>query len=264
MLALFLVLSFAVACDSSPAQNTPTAPVEADADARPAEAPITDVPLAKPETLPPWTELWVGGAKAGDTVPLIVALHGLGDKPETFGRLLEAYPHPARVLLPRGPIAQTLGSSWFPIARNEDGSLGSQPEIEAAADRIAEVVEAQLKATPAAGKPVVTGFSQGGILCWALAVRHPDLFAAIFPIAGALPPAMQTPPDHVPTIVAFHGDKDGRIPFRPTNEMAEAWKAKGLPVTMTPFAGVAHHTTGPMRTALYEAIHDATAAKVAP
>lgn len=268
IIGLIAALLWAWGCDATPTAPTvpPAQPVAAAPEAGAASAPATPTPanpeeddqLPAPDAVPEYVEQWIGGAKAGDDVPMIVAIHGLGDKPETFGRLFEAYPQPARLILPRGFRALDMGHSWFRVKRADDGALGNQPGIEASADAVARLVTRLTQEHPQKIKPVVTGFSQGGILCWALAVRHPDLFSAIFPIAGGLPTAMKVPPARTPTIVAFHGEADGRIAFGPTRDMAEAWKAAGLPVEIRGFSGVAHHTTSPMRTALYDAITAAT------
>ena len=50
-----------------------------------------------------WIELLTPGALAEEPLPLIVAIHGLGDSPERFQELVRTLPFPARVVVPRAP-----------------------------------------------------------------------------------------------------------------------------------------------------------------
>ena len=56
---------------------------------------------------------------------------------------------------------------------------------------------------------LVTGFSQGGFLAYAIASRHPDVVAKAFPVSGSCPGPL-IPKNHAKAspIVAFHGTAD--------------------------------------------------------
>src|SRR4029079_16314755 len=86
------------------------------------------------------------------------------------------------------------------------------PGVRALADRVVATADAIRAARPTRGRPVVMGFSQGGMLTWAVAVGHPRAIAAAFPVAGFLFPEIveKTRVDVVatPPIVAFHGAAD--------------------------------------------------------
>src|SRR6185369_5788604 len=61
-----------------------------------------------------YLEVLTGDAAPGDAVPMVVALHGLGDHPESFRLLLDDLPARARVVFPRGPMPHGEdGFSWF-------------------------------------------------------------------------------------------------------------------------------------------------------
>ena len=51
------------------------------------------------------------------------------------------------------------------------------------AEEIARLTAQVQKGHPTRGKPILTGFSQGGILSYAMAVLHPEIYALIGRIA---------------------------------------------------------------------------------
>jgi len=57
-----------------------------------------------------------------------------------------------------------------------------------------------------------TGFSNGGMLVYALAVEMPDRFAAIASVAGAMYPSQEGPTAPVP-VLAIHGTDDQIVPY---------------------------------------------------
>src|SRR5450432_2614789 len=50
-------------------------------------------------------EILTAGARDEDTLPMIVAIHGMGDRPENWVDSFAKFPIPARVFLPRAPAA---------------------------------------------------------------------------------------------------------------------------------------------------------------
>lgn len=82
----------------------------------------------------------------------------------------------------------------------------------------------------------LTGHSMGGGGTWAVAAGNPDMFAAIAPVAGALPAQGNATKDilaklkNIPTFMA-HGKRDLIVPVSRSREMSEAAKKAGLNVT---------------------------------
>lgn len=266
----------ALACEVS---TSPTRPEARPGDraagsaGAPVAAPAPVDPGPPPE--PPWPtaaglayrEVILGGADPEDPLPMIVAIHGLGDHPDNFQHLLDGFPEPVRVILPRGldPVPEG-GFSWFPLrARDPDVdalSLG----IRQAADRIAEGVRVLAKSRPTLGKPVVTGFSQGGMLTFTLAVQHPDVVGHAVVVGGWLPPPLlptspaepPKPPRPVfPPIVALHGTADAAVPFPPTQAAVEALVERGIATELLSYEGAGHMITELMRRDLHDRLGDA-------
>jgi phospholipase/carboxylesterase len=231
-IALLLLCLLAPACNLAGADPTPSKP-----------------PLE-------FVERVTGGARPEDTLPLIIAVHGLGDRPEHFVRFLEGLPFPARVVAPQGPTARGRGFSWFPVAQLPpvpDDPVREQGIRESAA-KLADLARWLAAHRPTRGRPVITGFSQGGILSYAVAARHPDAIAAAVPVSGALPAKLRPARAAAVPVRAFHGEADDVIPFAADDETVKALRAAGADVTLKSYPGVRHAIPAAMRADLYETL----------
>lgn len=184
-------------------------------------------------------------------LPMLVAIHGRGDTPEGFKDLVDGLPVTVRLIVPRAfdPLPDG-GWSWFPIRARSADVAALAAGIDGAGDRLAAMIAELQKTRPTKGRPVVTGFSQGGMLSFVLAVDHPESIAAAVPVGGWLPPPLwptTLPSGHVPPIVALHGEDDQVVRFTPTREAVDALIKSGWPASLQPFAGVAHSIPPPVR-----------------
>jgi phospholipase/carboxylesterase len=197
-----------------------------------------------------YLELVTGGANADERLPLIVAVHGLGDTPQGFAGLFDGFDARARVALPRAPDAHGPGWSWFSY-RAEIGEAELARGIDKATERLARAIDDVARTRPTLGRPIVTGFSQGGMLSFAVATERPSLVRAAFPIGGALPeplwPASAPPKRHPLRIVALHGEADTLVPLAPTRRAVDALTQRGFDTKLETFPGVAHSVPEPMR-----------------
>ncbi|MRG95577.1 alpha/beta hydrolase [Polyangium spumosum] len=196
-----------------------------------------------------YIERVTGGADANERLPLIVAIHGLGDRPESFVRLFDGFQARMRVVIPYGTTPQGQGFSWFPLARFEPTKLAEGTGR--AADGLAALLEELERTRPTRGRPIVTGFSQGGMLSFTLAARHPERVGEALPIAGLLaPPLYPTswPMGKVaPKVLAFHGDADTIVPLEGAEQTVRALVAVGFSAELRTYPGVGHTVTGAMR-----------------
>lgn len=109
-----------------------------------------------------------------------------------------------------------------------------------------EMVMAALEATRReynvdASRIYLTGLSQGGHGTWAIAAKHPDLFAAIAPICGWGSEEIARKLATVP-VWAFHGDADTTVVPERTREMAKWVEAAGGSCKLTIYPGVGHNS----------------------
>ena len=89
---------------------------------------------------------------------------------------------------------------------------------------------------------VLTGLSQGGSGAWQIGSAHAEMWRAVAPICGyraedwSVRPLTKTP------VWAFHGDADGVVPLRGSEELCnELRKAGGAPC-LTVYPGVQHNS----------------------
>lgn len=206
-----------------------------------------------------YLEQITGGAAPGDALPLVIAIHGHGDRPDSYAGLFEGFGGRARFIFPYGePYGE--GFSWFALSPrfNPDAIAAG---TERAADRLAGMIAAIVALRPTRGKPIVTGFSQGGMLSYTLAVLHPESLGEAFPVSGLLAPP------HWPStwaagkaqarIEAFHGDADRTVSIAVDRQTAARLRAVGFTALLHEYPGVAHTVPADMRRDLQAAIEAA-------
>jgi len=167
--------------------------------------------------------------------PLVLFLHGSdvwGNDPvdlvaSGLPRLLTStLDFPAIVLSPQIPEDKV----WWGAQLDEASALLDQAQANYAVD---------------AKRVYLTGLSAGGFGAWAMAVRQPQRFAALAPIAGFWDSERDTVPrnicdiKHVP-IWVFHGKQDDIVPPKKAQLMVNALKQCGVEVRFTLYPDAKH------------------------
>ncbi|WP_437683596.1 alpha/beta hydrolase [Sorangium sp. So ce131] len=261
-LALALASLAALACERRAAPPAGGAPAGSGAGPEaPPAAPVASAPgPAAPPAGVEYLEVVTGGADASEALPLVVALHGLGDRPESFVGLLSDADFKARLIVPRGLTPYHDGYSWFPLRQALASDAVGQGVLRAAG-AVAATIERLAAERPTRGKAIVTGFSQGGALSFALALHHPRVVGAAFPVGGWIPapvlPSARPLDPATPAIVALHGEQDQRVPIGPTREAIAALRGLGAKARLEGYPGVGHSVSGDMRRDLLRLIRGA-------
>jgi phospholipase/carboxylesterase len=233
---VLLAATLAMACDrgssAAPASTGSPAPAAS--------------PAATPARLE-FLERTTAGATASESLPMIVAIHGLGDRPESWLSQWDSFPVKARIILPRGPDPWGDGSSWFHYPPRSIEELASG--VRASSDRVAGLLAELSRSRPTKGKPIVTGFSQGGFLTFALAVEHREVVGYAVPMSGGFPiplwPASPAPPD-APPIFAVHGTADVIVRIGPTRDAVRRLAELGFKIELKEYPGIPHTVARPM------------------
>jgi phospholipase/carboxylesterase len=174
--------------------------------------------------------------------PTIVALHGWGANAMD---LLGLAPYLAGgqflVLCPQGPVEVPLGPmvgyGWFPL------TMGSPPDpaaLAAGIDAARGFVDAAVRRYPVDPRKLVAlGFSQGGVIAYALALAEPERFAGLVALSSWFPAqlAQTLPPrdrERLPTLVQ-HGTRDDLIDIGRGRESVENLRRLQVPVTYREF-----------------------------
>ena len=161
-----------------------------------------------------------------EKMPLLVFLHGAGERGSDLERLKVHGPpkivekkkdFPFIVLSPQCPRR-----GWWD------------------ADAIVKLVDKIAAEQPVdTSRIYLTGLSMGGYGTWAVAAKHPGVFAAIAPICGGGDPDTVVKMKNLP-IWVFHGSQDKAVPIERSRRMVEALKAAGNDVKFTVYPDAGH------------------------
>ncbi|MGA0134760.1 MAG: dienelactone hydrolase family protein [Opitutales bacterium] len=169
----------------------------------------------------------VHAAKPGAKLPLVVFLHGAGERGSDVKALhknnlpkrLDAMSDlPYVVVAPQCPA----GQRWSDVKR-----------LNAFLDHL-------LKGLPVdPDRVTLTGLSLGGMGTWTWGAANPERFAALAPVCGLADKEALKSLKGMP-VWAFHGDKDKAVPFAAGKAAADAARAAGADVKFTTYPGVGH------------------------
>jgi len=254
MRATLCLLPLLLACSSPPA------PVPATPTPEPV-APVVE-PAPAQRALLSHELVLTAGASPDDALPLLIAVHGMGSRPERFARSVEGLAIPARIILPLAPHPTANGGgSWFGFQVGDPDREGLGLRIHEAAEDVVALMDWAEDRYPTAGEPVITGFSQGGMISFAVAAGWPEHIQAAVPVGGDLPLTLiedrPSTPENLPDIQAFHGEDDEVVPIGPVREAVTALQARDYPAELHSYAGIAHRIGPQMRTDWHAALASA-------
>jgi poly(3-hydroxybutyrate) depolymerase len=165
---------------------------------------------------------------ASKPVPLVVALHGLGGNEDGF---MDGYGRSIPQLAEKyGYIAVS------PLGYRPDGFYGFSYGNDATSRRKQELSEQDVMQVLARvrrdykiddGRIYLMGHSMGAIGTWFLGAKHPDIWAALGPVAGSGNPQTMAAMKHIPQFVV-HGDADPTVPVGGSRRMVEEMKKLGV------------------------------------
>jgi phospholipase/carboxylesterase len=178
---------------------------------------------------------------AGDgPFPTVIALHGWGaNAHDLFGLAPYLHGGEAIVLCPQGPLAFDIGGGvpgygWFPLG---DGASFDPALFEKAVATLRRFVDEALARYPVEKRKVLLlGFSQGGVMAYALGLRDPARFAGLAALSSWLPDPLASSiaqqPEHagLPVLVQ-HGTEDPMIPVDRARESRAALLRLGVAAT---------------------------------
>ncbi len=191
-------------------------------------------------------------------LPLLIAIHGLGDRPESFCAFMQSGVRvPARIVCPRAPNEYGGGYSWFPPMRSLTSDAGLARAVEEAGDRVALLTQVLSRDPRMHGDPVVTGYSQGGMTSYYLALAHSDLYRAVVPIAGMLPASLRErePAGGEVALFGFHGKSDELVPYGEAKRTAAAFAQRWTDAALAEYDGVGHRMSTEMRRDVFERLN---------
>lgn len=191
-------------------------------------------------------------ASAENPLPLVVFLHGAGERGDDNARQLGHFPdrwmrephlakrNEAIVLAVQCPRNE----AWSPRSRNKDGEWlpnADPPPTDSMRAVIAKIRELAQDPSVDRQRIYLTGLSMGGYGSWDLARRHPDWFAAVVPICGGANP--QAGPALAKSGVPIwnvHGDADRVVSVELSRGIVKSIRDAGGRIGYTELPGVGH------------------------
>jgi predicted peptidase len=183
------------------------------------------------EPLPAWLYLPPGYATSAARWPLVVFLHGSGERGTDLERVKTNGPPK---LVARGTAYPFVlcspqleeGATWLP-ARLHALKLALQSRLRIDPSRVS-----------------ATGLSLGGHGVWNWAAAYPDDLCAIAPVCGYGDPAAACRARQVP-VRAYHGDADTVVPLARQQACIDALRSCGGQADFTVYRGVGHDAWTP-------------------
>jgi predicted peptidase len=179
--------------------------------------------------------------RKGESCPLVVFLHGMGERGDDLSRVAAQGP----------PLLAENGRAFpfFLVAPQCPAQSSWIFQLDALRGLLADLVRRLPVDT---SRICLTGLSMGGFGTWHMAVEYPHAFSAVVPICGgsALASGMDQRLGaiaHVP-VWAFHGAKDAVVPIILQQMLVEGLRAAGGTVQFTVYPDADHDSW----TATYE------------
>ena len=173
---------------------------------------------------------YAGSGASNEPLPMLVALHGNGDSAENFFETaLDQFNSPVRIILIQGPLSYGRGNAW-PWTAADFARFGTA---------FSEVIALLSIKYPTTGKPILLGYSGGGMMAYYQAAKHGDIYSSIFPVSGSLSKDLigNSLNYSKVTVHAFHGKSDGVVSISGGREAAKILRAKKIKLQFTEFDG---------------------------
>jgi len=192
--------------------------------------------------------------KPGEKYPLVVFLHGAGERgEENIRQMIHGVPqllsYGERKNVPFFLVAGQVSGEAHPtdpqgykwVQVKWDGPMMPMPEEPSVAMGALIDLIGKLRQNPAVdtSRIYVTGLSMGGYGTWDLAMRRPGWFAAIMPLCGGADEAKIALVKDIPASI-YHGGDDMVVPTVRGSGAAAALKAAGGTVRYTEYEAVGH------------------------
>jgi phospholipase/carboxylesterase len=134
--------------------------------------------------------------------------------------------------------------------------------IARAAKQNADLIDHLLKKKPVRGRPIFLGFSQGGMISFAMALHHPENIGLVIPISGLLPVPLWLKEKNrevtYPKVRVLHGGRDSLVPIEPSRKAVAHLSSQGFDVKLMEYPEASHTITLAMRKELFRLIEEAT------
>jgi len=178
--------------------------------------------------------------------PLVIFLHGYGSNEQDLFDIRNELPAPFTYLSVRAPIVMEEGSyQWF-RKKGEGAYNGETDDLKDSGQLLLKfIAEAAKKYHTEPEKVYLVGFSQGAIMSYEVALRHPEAVGGIAALSGRILPVLKSelqPDEKRQSLAMFigHGTADKRLPFSDGSEANSFLRSLSLEPEFHAYPGVGH------------------------
>ena len=162
--------------------------------------------------------------------PILIGLHGLGDRIKSFSRIRRHFPASWRMIFLQAPLYSHGGFGWYRF-RCAEGQIDLHTSVTVLTDTIRRIKQRYPKA------PIgLFGFSQGGVMSLEALNLDPSLYQAVASLSGywmdSQPPQKEAHP--YPVLIA-HGQQDKVVPWTQGKRSADLFKEAGYDIRWISF-----------------------------
>ncbi|SDT19180.1 phospholipase/carboxylesterase [Pseudomonas asplenii] len=222
-LALALLLSCSLAQAAEPAELL-------------ADMPLTYLEQASPDT---------------HDKPLVIFLHGYGSNEDDLFGIRESLPADYTVLSVRGRLELASGGyQWFHRRTDSAQYDGNREDLSQSAEAVTDFIQrATEKYHTQPDKVFLIGFSQGAMMTYEVALRHPEVLRGIAALSGRLLPVVRTQvlaPSSYRGLSVFigHGTADPQVPYAGATEALSYLQTLSIEPGFHSYPGVVHTISG--------------------
>ena len=179
--------------------------------------------------------------------PLVIFLHGYGSNEDDLFGIKDDLPANYTVLSVRGRLELDLGAyQWFHKKVGEaqyDGDSGDLLQSAAAITDFVTRVTEKYHTQP--DKVFLVGFSQGAMMTYEVALRHPEVLRGIASLSGRVLPALRAELKGGAKYAGLkvfigHGTADPQVPYAGATEALGVLKGLSIEPQFHSYPGVGH------------------------
>jgi len=178
--------------------------------------------------------------------PLVIFLHGYGSNEQDLFGIKDDLPSEYNYLSVRAPMVMQEGSyQWF-RKKGEGAYNGETDDLKSSGQLLLEfITQATNKYHTQPHKVFLMGFSQGAIMSYEVALRHPEAVGGIAALSGRILPVLQSelkPDEKRESLAIFigHGTADQRLPLSDGTEANSLLQSVSLEPEFHAYQGVGH------------------------
>ncbi|WP_095153037.1 alpha/beta hydrolase [Pseudomonas sp. Irchel s3b5] len=178
--------------------------------------------------------------------PLVIFLHGYGSNEHDLFGIKDDLPAQYNYLSVRAPMVMEAGSyQWF-RKKGEGAYNGETDDLKASGQVLLDfITQAAKKYHTEPEKVFLVGFSQGAIMSYEVALRHPQAVGGIAALSGRILPVLKSglePDEKRQSLAIFigHGEQDKRLPLSDGSEANSLLQSVSLEPEFHAYPGLGH------------------------